>query len=177
MVEVNARNLKNLTAMDLVDILLQSSCDEGYFIVGRLLLRAIERCAQSQETIKVTASHDQMERANFVTPGYVYESVQKKGLWKEFSEEISRDLDNASSKTRNALMVVAVLIATVTFQAGVSPPGGFSKMIYQQFPMVLRHRLCITALGKQSWHLELVLANTKPVVKEPEGQEMAWNDI
>ncbi|KAK9144703.1 hypothetical protein Sjap_004606 [Stephania japonica] len=33
MVEVN---LKNLTAMDLVDILLQSSCDEGYFIIGRL---------------------------------------------------------------------------------------------------------------------------------------------
>ncbi|KAK9095030.1 hypothetical protein Scep_026499 [Stephania cephalantha] len=61
MVEVNAKNLNNLTAMD------QSSCDEGYFIIGWLLLRAIERCAKSQETIEVTISHDQMERANSVT--------------------------------------------------------------------------------------------------------------
>ncbi|KAK9088767.1 hypothetical protein Scep_027849 [Stephania cephalantha] len=41
--------------------------DEGYFIIGWLLLRAIERCAKSQETIEVTISHDQMERANSVT--------------------------------------------------------------------------------------------------------------
>ncbi|KAK9095034.1 hypothetical protein Scep_026503 [Stephania cephalantha] len=61
MVEVNAKNLNNLTAMD------QSSCDEGYFIIGWLLLRAIEQCAKSQETIEVTISHDQMERANSVT--------------------------------------------------------------------------------------------------------------
>ncbi|KAK9121073.1 hypothetical protein Syun_018690 [Stephania yunnanensis] len=58
MVEVNAKNSKNLTAMD------QSSCDEGYFIIGWLLLRAIERCGKSQETIEVKISHDQMERAN-----------------------------------------------------------------------------------------------------------------
>ncbi|KAK9168856.1 hypothetical protein Syun_000996 [Stephania yunnanensis] len=37
--------------------------DEGYFIIGC----AIERCAKSQETIEVTISHDQMERANSVT--------------------------------------------------------------------------------------------------------------
>ncbi|KAK9092718.1 hypothetical protein Syun_027629 [Stephania yunnanensis] len=41
--------------------------DEGYFIIGWLLLRAIERCAKSPETIGVTISHDQMEKANSVT--------------------------------------------------------------------------------------------------------------
>ncbi|KAK9140115.1 hypothetical protein Scep_009796 [Stephania cephalantha] len=66
MVEVNAKNLNNLTAMD------QSSCDEGYFIIGWLLLRAIERCAKSQETIEVTISHDRDGKSQFRNQGKLF---------------------------------------------------------------------------------------------------------
>ncbi|KAK9095025.1 hypothetical protein Scep_026494 [Stephania cephalantha] len=46
-----------------------------------------------------------------------------KELLKDFFEEISREIDNSSSETRNALMVLVVLIATVTFQAGAAANG------------------------------------------------------
>ncbi|XP_010241720.1 PREDICTED: uncharacterized protein LOC104586248 [Nelumbo nucifera] len=42
-------------------------------------------------------------------------------LFKYFRFHINRD---SPSATRNALLVVAALIATVTFQAGANPPGG-----------------------------------------------------
>ncbi|KAK9098958.1 hypothetical protein Syun_026003 [Stephania yunnanensis] len=50
-------------------------------------------------------------------------------------------------------MVVAVLIATVTFQ----------------------HRMCITALGKQSWHLRLIHRQLK--LKKFEHQGRLWSDL
>ncbi|XP_030494121.2 uncharacterized protein LOC115709977 [Cannabis sativa] len=44
-------------------------------------------------------------------------------LWRELTKEI----EESSIETQNALMVVAVLIATMTYQAILSPPSGFSN--------------------------------------------------
>ncbi|KAF5180769.1 Ankyrin repeat-containing protein bda1 [Thalictrum thalictroides] len=46
-------------------------------------------------------------------------------------EEWAKEIENSPSETRSALMVVAVLIATVTFQAVLSPPGGFNNFDFQ----------------------------------------------
>ena len=43
---------------------------------------------------------------------------------------MDQDQPNQDSNTRNALLVVATLIASVTFQAGINPPGG----VWQENP-------------------------------------------
>ncbi|OVA19795.1 Ankyrin repeat [Macleaya cordata] len=45
-------------------------------------------------------------------------------LFKDFSKEIVGEIENSPRETRNALLVVAVLIATLTYQGGLNPPGG-----------------------------------------------------
>ncbi|KAK9144806.1 hypothetical protein Sjap_004709 [Stephania japonica] len=56
------------------------------------------------------------------TPHMGTATSPKKRLCKDFTEEILREIEISSGKARSALLVVAVLIATVTFQAGVNPP-------------------------------------------------------
>ncbi|OVA19798.1 PGG domain [Macleaya cordata] len=51
-------------------------------------------------------------------------------LWKEIKKEMDKELEDSASEIRSALMVVAILIATMTFQAGTNPPGGFWQDIY-----------------------------------------------
>lgn len=40
---------------------------------------------------------------------------------------MTKEVEDSPADTRNALMVVAVLIATITYQAVLSPPGGFRQ--------------------------------------------------
>ncbi len=47
-----------------------------------------------------------------------------RSLRSEISEFMYKPGIDSKSDVRNALLVVATLIAAVTFQAGVNPPGG-----------------------------------------------------
>ncbi|KAG4132977.1 hypothetical protein ERO13_D08G066500v2 [Gossypium hirsutum] len=56
-----------------------------------------------------------------INTAHMVQSACSWNLWKELMKEVAE----SSTETQNALMVVAVLIASVTYQAILSPPSGF----------------------------------------------------
>ena len=100
--ELNATNSRGLTAMDVIDILLENPSD--------VQLREILHRAGA-----LGAQNSQLQVAE----------AAKKDWIKYFCFKQERD---SPSDTRNALLVVAALIATVTFQAGVNPPSGLQVL-------------------------------------------------
>ncbi|PON99753.1 Transmembrane protein [Trema orientale] len=112
--ELNARNSRGLTAMDIVDILIMDNpsdfqLKETLQYAGVLNGSAQDHNSSSSEitisNMSQEADHDQRDWIEY------------------FRYQRKRD---SPSDTRNALLVVATLIATVTFQAGVNPPSSFS---------------------------------------------------
>ncbi|KAL5560529.1 hypothetical protein UlMin_036740 [Ulmus minor] len=110
--ELNATNLRGLTAMDVIDILIETPSDVQ---LREILHRAgALRAQNSQLQVAVNVPNNQQENTSIV-------EAAKKDWIKYFCFKQERD---SPSDTRNALLVVAALIATVTFQAGVNPPSG-----------------------------------------------------
>lgn len=107
MLKVNAKNLKGVTAADILDIVMESSDD---FHSRQLIL---QHASGDNSTNSVSQAKHQQNRADC-------QSQPSKDWFKYFKFQIQRD---SPSDVRNALLVVAALIATVTFQAGVSPPS------------------------------------------------------
>ncbi|XP_022754102.1 ankyrin repeat-containing protein BDA1-like [Durio zibethinus] len=54
-------------------------------------------------------------------------------VWKMWST-LSQEIENSKPEMQNALMVVAVLIATVTYQSVLSPPGGYRQFDSKEDP-------------------------------------------
>ncbi|KAJ0089690.1 hypothetical protein Patl1_14548 [Pistacia atlantica] len=116
-IEVNALNKGGFTALD---ILKQSRRDLKYYEIVELLRRGEAIFAEdiavskhelgSKQTTTLT-SHGN-NQINILRPqgNHTEKSVEKKDDWLK--------------EMNNALMVVASLIATVTFQAGLNPPAG-----------------------------------------------------
>ncbi|XP_059639401.1 ankyrin repeat-containing protein ITN1-like [Cornus florida] len=108
--DVNAINANGFTALDILE---QSQRDVKDFDIGKCLQKA---GALRAKYIALGGNENQTIRPNG-TPLFVHDQrnvpksiVPHQGEWLE--------------KKRDALIVVASLIATMAFQAGVSPPGG-----------------------------------------------------
>ncbi|KAG5536790.1 hypothetical protein RHGRI_024277 [Rhododendron griersonianum] len=102
----NAKNSATLTALDIALLLEQS--DEAKSIVNTL------RCAGALESS--SSANNDYSLAKFLnSPAHPFEAVYKHKFFMD--REVSIEL-------RNIGMVVAVLIATATFTAVLSPPGG-----------------------------------------------------
>ncbi|EOX96524.1 Ankyrin repeat family protein [Theobroma cacao] len=116
-INVNAINSSGITPKDVLDLFLQSGGD----------CYDIQICQMFQQAGAVKARDLTTEPANVRTGAESFINTQTSqsccswNLWKELMKEVTE----SSTETQNALMVVAVLIATVTYQAILSPPSGF----------------------------------------------------
>ncbi|CAK9149426.1 unnamed protein product [Ilex paraguariensis] len=111
-VEVNATNLKGFTAMDVVDIVIESPQD---LHLKETFQRAGPLRAQHANTIS-TASLQQV--AKIEQAKNVLQPKSSNDLLNELKFKKERDSPH---------VVVAALIATVTFKAGVNPPDSILK--------------------------------------------------
>ncbi|OMP02591.1 hypothetical protein COLO4_10975 [Corchorus olitorius] len=107
--EVNAKNSKGLSAMDILDIVMENPNDMQ---IRKILQKAAEKSPSSSN------NYIAKEKQNDLT------EEPLKDWFKYFKFQRQRD---SPSNTRNVLLVVAALIATVSFQAGVEPPSSLAE--------------------------------------------------
>ncbi|XVF79714.1 hypothetical protein PTKIN_Ptkin15bG0011600 [Pterospermum kingtungense] len=105
--EVNATNSKGLTAMDILDIVMEEPND----IHIRKILQEVNNSAHLHPPSR------KVSRNKLSWHELTEEPLMD--WFKYFKFQLKRD---SPSDTRNVLLVVAALIASVTFQAGLNPP-------------------------------------------------------
>ncbi|KAK0575166.1 hypothetical protein LWI29_034885 [Acer saccharum] len=108
-VNVNAKNFNGLTAMDMFN-LMGDSRDNN---VGKILHRA-----KAKPSSQVSASPTSLAQFFFRD----LTLIEKRDKYFGVS---GRNQKKSADDIRNIVLVVAVLIATATYQAGLSPPGGY----------------------------------------------------
>jgi len=126
---VNLTNKSGLTALDVLDVIQQMVGQPTDFMLRDLLLRAGALRASELEDVDTVQVHHRQILVTEAPPPQM-------PLWQFLLHEISllnplrfrkrfaEEVKNAPSQTQNALLVVAVLIATITYQAILNPPGG-----------------------------------------------------
>ncbi|KAK4410906.1 hypothetical protein Sango_0163600 [Sesamum angolense] len=113
--DLNAVNKKGLTAVDIVDILTESSND----VHLRETLRRAGGYASSEFKVVSERPKSDIERPrNNHLPGE--KPKNWRDILKHFEFQWQRD---SPGEARSTLLVVAALIATVTFEAGINPPS------------------------------------------------------
>uniref|UniRef100_A0A5B6YKW0 Putative Ankyrin repeat-containing protein n=1 Tax=Davidia involucrata TaxID=16924 RepID=A0A5B6YKW0_DAVIN len=112
--ELNGLNSRGLTAMDIAEIVIESPID--------VQLKEILRCAGGLGAQNITSSVSLAPVPTLERVATIHQNKPQEDWFKYFRFQMQRD---SPSDTRNALLVVAALIATITFQAGVNPPNAF----------------------------------------------------
>ncbi|XVF51859.1 hypothetical protein PTKIN_Ptkin04bG0217800 [Pterospermum kingtungense] len=113
-VHVNVKNLNGLTAMDILD--LQGTMQN--IEIGKILRRGKAKNA-SELPSTVTLADYFSRKLNLIEKRDKYFGIN--------SQKDPSDL-------RGVVMVVAILIATATYQAGLTPPGGYWQDNYNPTP-------------------------------------------
>ncbi|KAK6240134.1 hypothetical protein QUC31_005603 [Theobroma cacao] len=116
-VNANAITSNGFTPKDVLDLLLQSGGDLYDIHIYQMFQQA--GAVKAQE-ITTGPAHIQT-KAESLNNEQILRSCCSWNLWKELMKEVTE----SSSETKNSLMVVPVLIATITYQAILSPPSGF----------------------------------------------------
>ncbi|KAK6260961.1 hypothetical protein SCA6_015435 [Theobroma cacao] len=116
-VNANAITSNGFTPKDVLDLLLQSGGDLYDIHIYQMFQQA--GAVKAQE-ITTGPAHIQTE-AESLNNEQILRSCCSWNQWKELMKEVTE----SSSETKNSLMVVPVLIATITYQAILSPPSGF----------------------------------------------------
>ncbi|CAL0333750.1 unnamed protein product [Lupinus luteus] len=98
--DLKAKNLENLTAMDIA-----ASAE----IKGKLVKAGV-KCGSSTIDKFLTLAHKLRSKITILDKIIIY---------------MLRIRGDISEEQRNAFLVVAVLVATATYQAALNPPGGF----------------------------------------------------
>nr|XP_019705490.1 ankyrin repeat-containing protein BDA1-like [Elaeis guineensis] len=126
-IQVNSFNLKGFTPLD---VLLELPSEHGDLILGEMIRAAGGKKAEEESPPK--AQNHPIQRAINPVSTSPTRSNWKGRLLQFFylahrAKASRRDLrvEREYGDTRSTLMIVATLIATVTFQAGMNPPGGF----------------------------------------------------
>lgn len=127
---MNALNKSNLTALDVV-LLVPS--DSGYNDIESLLRDGGPQRARSLSSNQSTVSEQQTLRSSSGSLRRKRDYIIKY-FWTDYFKFQYEGSD--PNKVRSDLLVVVTLLATATFQAGLSPPGGMTE---EQVPTISRY--------------------------------------
>lgn len=135
--EVNAMNKMGLSALDMLVMFPSEAGDREIYE------KLIEAGAQRGRDVGTT----NVERNTSTSTGQerAKESQSHKEVVKYFTFKKHRD---SPSEARSALLVVASLVATATFQASLTPPGGTWQD--SLIPAVSQNRTSVTATNQQA---------------------------
>lgn len=122
-VDVNATNRRGYTALDVVE--LDESNSGALAIVPALLEAGAKRCNQLPSFL-IDTQQIHKTRGNKISECSSQRRHHRRGHSRRREKQFefqNEGLRNA----RNTITIVAVLIATVAFAAGINPPGGFDE--------------------------------------------------
>ncbi|XP_034682487.1 ankyrin repeat-containing protein NPR4-like [Vitis riparia] len=133
-VDVNAQNCKGFTSLDVITSDASNS-KTGLEIVTALCQAGAKRCSQlSPASPEIQENHQPtsgvLNSLNVASPWPKMmpdSPVQHHNNKHDQSRKKLLDQNEGLRNARNKFTVVAVLVATVTFSAGINPPGGFNQ--------------------------------------------------
>ena len=136
LVLVNLTNKSGFTALDVSDVIHQMVGEPTDFMLRDLLLRAKALRASEVQHVEpaqvflhsqISVTQRPPETITPETLGQFLLSHIKLLNPLKFLKTLAEEVKNSPAQTQNALLVVAVLIATMTYQAILSPPAGVSS--------------------------------------------------